>query len=85
MLHVCYQDTYHDDGRVQPPPVPELIDDKPEFEVGKIFHPTVIKRSKQSKVEHLLRFTGYRPEHTCGYLILRTVMNCCAITGVAKL
>ena len=73
VFHVCYLKPYHDDGRVQPPPVPEMIDDEPEFEVQKILNHRVIKKGRHNKVEYPLRFTGYGPEHD---MWLTDVTNC---------
>ena len=63
VFHVCYLKPYRSDGRVQPPPVPELIDDEPEFEVQEIVDHRHTKRGHQRKLEYLLRFTGYGAEH----------------------
>ena len=73
VFHVCYLKPYHDDGRVQPPPVPEMINDEPGFEVQKILNHRVIKTGRQNKVEYLLRLTGYGPEPD---MWLTDVTNC---------
>ena len=61
-FHVSFLKLYHADGRVQPPPIPELIDNELEFEVDKILNHRLVK-GRQRKLEYLLRFTGYGPEH----------------------
>ena len=63
VFHVCYLKPYRDDGRTKPPPVPEMIDDEPEFEVDRILDHRYTKRGHQRKLEYLLRFTGYGAEH----------------------
>ena len=63
VFHVCYLKPYRTDGRVQPPPLPDLIDDEPEFEVQEIVGHRHTKRGRQRKLEYLLRFTGYGAEH----------------------
>ena len=63
VFHVCYLKPYRDDGRVQPPPIPELIDDEPEFEVAELLDHRYVKHGRQHKLEYLLRFTGYDPEY----------------------
>ena len=63
VFHVCYLKPYRDDKRVRPPPIPEMIDDEPEFEVEKILDTRVTKRGRQRMLQYLLRFTGYGAEH----------------------
>ena len=63
VFHVCYLKPYHRDGRVHPPPLPEVIDDEPEWEVDRILDHRQLKQGRQSKVQYLLRFTGYGAEH----------------------
>lgn len=63
VFHVCYLKPYRDDKRVQSPPIPEMIDDEPEFEVETILDHRVTKRGRQRKLQYLLRFTGYGAEH----------------------
>ena len=36
VFHVCYLKVYHDDGRQLPPPVPEVVDGSPTWEVDRI-------------------------------------------------
>lgn len=63
VFHVCYLKPYRDGGRTQLPPVPELRDDEPEFEVERILDHRYSKRRHQRKLEYLLLFTGYGAEH----------------------
>ena len=60
---VCSLKPYHRDGRMQPPPLPEVIDDEPEWEVERIQDHRVTKQGRKSKVQYLLRFTGCGAEH----------------------
>ena len=44
VFHVCYLKPYRDAGRNKPPPVPEMMDDEPEFEVQEILDHRYTKR-----------------------------------------
>ena len=46
-----------------PPPPAEIIDDESKWEVDRILDHRVIKHKKTSKVEYLLCFLRYGPEH----------------------
>ena len=63
VFHVSLLKPYYNDGRALPPPPPEVIEDEPEWEVERILDHRVIKHKKTSKVEYLIRFLGYGPEH----------------------
>ena len=63
VFHVSLLKPYHRDGRVEPPPPPELIDDEPEWEVDRILEHRLVKRGRKNKVEYLIKFVGYGPEH----------------------
>ncbi len=54
---------YRSDGRTQPPPPPELVDDCPEWTVEHVLDHKVVKRGRQSKVEYLIHGEGYGDEH----------------------
>lgn len=58
---VSFIKPYRDDGRVQPPPLPELIHDESELEVEHILRHCRLKRGCQRDLEDLLK--GYGPEH----------------------
>ena len=59
VCHVCYLKSYRNDGRVQPPPVPETVDDTPVLRSDHCY----TKRGHQHKLEYLLCFTDYGAEH----------------------
>ena len=63
VFHVSLLKHYHRDGRIDPPPLPELIDDELEWEVDKILDHRLVKRGRKNKVEYLIKFLGYGPEH----------------------
>jgi len=63
VLRVSLLKPYYNKGRALPQPPLEVIDDEPEWEVDRILDHTVIKHKKASKVEYLIRFLGYGPEH----------------------
>ena len=54
---------HYSDGRGKPPPPCEIIDDEPEWELEKVLNHRLVKRGRKTKVEHLLSFVGYDPEH----------------------
>lgn len=63
VFHVSLLKPYHRDGRVEPLRPPELIDDEPEWEVDWILEHRLVKRGRKNKVEYLIKFVGYGPEH----------------------
>ena len=77
VFHVSLLKKYHSDGRTQPPPPAELIDDELEWEVERILSHRTVKRGRKTKVEYLISFIGYGPEHNlwqddvenCGQLV----------------
>ena len=46
-------------GRVQPPPMPEIVNGEPEYEVDRILSDRVIR----TQVEFLVAWKGYPQEH----------------------
>ena len=62
VFHISVLKRYHSDGRVQPP-LPEVIDDEPEWEIERILKHRLVKRGRKTKVEYLVKFVGYGPEH----------------------
>ena len=46
-------------NRVQPPPPPILVDDKPEFEILEILDTKIDNRRRACKLLYLVRWTGY--------------------------
>ena len=63
VFHVALLKRYHSDGRAKPPPPCEIIDDEPEWEVARVLNHRLVKRGRKTKVEYLLTFAGYGPEH----------------------
>ena len=62
-FHVSNLKPYHDDGRVQSPPLPEVIDGELEYEVEMVLNHRDVKRGKSPRREYLVRWKGYGPEH----------------------
>ena len=62
-FHVSNLKPYFDDGRVQPPPLPEVIDGELEYEVEMVLNHRDVKRGKRPRREYLVRWKGYGPEH----------------------
>ncbi len=63
VFHVSLIKPYRSDGRTQPPPPPELVDDCPEWTVEQVLDHRVVKRGHQRKVEYLIHWEGYGDEH----------------------
>ena len=54
---------YHTDGRVQPPPLADIIDGEPEFEVERILDHRVVKQGRKTMAEYFITFIGHGLEH----------------------
>ena len=63
VFHVSLLKRYHRDGRWVAPPPPVIIDDEAEWEVDRILEHRLVKRGRKNKVEYLIKFFGYGPEH----------------------
>ena len=63
VFHVSKLKTFHDDGRIQPPPPPITVDGETEYEVEKIYNHRIVKRGKSSRTEYLVRWKGYGVEY----------------------
>ena len=63
VFHVSLLKQYHSDGRIQPSPPADIIDDEPEWEVERILGHRLVKRGRKTKIEYLITFIGYGPEH----------------------
>ena len=63
VFHVSLLKAYNRDNRIALPPPPEVIDDEPEWEVDKILNHRLVKHGRKNKVEYLIKFVGYGPEH----------------------
>ena len=61
VFHVSLLKLYHSDGRAQPPPPCEIIDDEPEWEVEHVLNHRLVNPGRKTKVEYLLTFIGYGP------------------------
>ena len=63
VYHVCRLKRHRSDGRAKPPPPCEIIE--PEWQVQRVLKHRlpVVKRGRKTKVEYLLAFVGYGPEH----------------------
>jgi transposase InsO family protein len=63
VFHVNLLKAYRSDGRVQPPPLPEIIDDELEYEVETVLLHRQIGRGKRARMEFLIKWLGYGVEH----------------------
>ena len=63
VFHVSCLKPYYDDGRVQPPPLPIVIDGELEYEVEMVYGHRDVKRGKGLCREYLVRWKGYGNEH----------------------
>jgi hypothetical protein len=63
VFHVSLLHGYKTDGRLQPPPVPIMIDGDLEFEVEHVLLHRDVKRGKRSTREYLVKWLGYGQEH----------------------
>ena len=63
VFHISLIKQYRSDGRTQPPPPPELVEDHPEWTVEQILDHRVVKRGNQHKLEYLIGWEGYGEEH----------------------
>ena len=52
VFHVSLIKPYRSDGRTQPPPPPDLVDDCPEWTVEQVLDHRVVKRGRQRNVEY---------------------------------
>ena len=63
VFHVSRLRAFSDDGRVQPPPLPILLDGELEYEVEKVYAHRDVKVGKSLRREYLVRWKGYGVEH----------------------
>jgi hypothetical protein len=64
VLHVSKLRPFFDDGRVQPPPLPELADGELEYEVEMVYNHRDVKIGRsRTRREYLVRWKGYGVEH----------------------
>jgi len=64
VFHASLLKQYTQNGNVQPPPVPEMIDGHLEFEVERILDHRVVQIARRrSEVQYLIRWLGYGREY----------------------
>ena len=63
VFHVSRLKPYHEDGRVQPPPPPVNVDGELSYEVEMIYAHREVKSGRGKRLEYLVRWKGYGPEH----------------------
>jgi hypothetical protein len=63
VFHVSLLEPYRSDGRYQPPPPPLEIDGALEYEVDRILAHRTIKAGRRSRLEFLVAWQNYGPEH----------------------
>jgi len=63
VFHISKLKTFHDDGRMQPPPPPITVDGDEEFEVESIIGHRDIKRGRSTQRQYLVRWKGYGIEY----------------------
>lgn len=64
VFHVSMVKHYHAGGRLQPPPPPTVMDDGGlSYDVERILMHRWVRSGKAAKLEYLVRWEGYGPEH----------------------
>ena len=63
VFHVTRLRRFYDDGRIQPPPLPTVVDGELEYEVEKIYAHRDVRVGKSIRREFLVRWKGYDVEH----------------------
>jgi hypothetical protein len=63
VFHVSLLKPYLDNGTVQPPPLPEIIQGEVEYEVESILAHRLVGSGKRRKSQYLVKWKGYGPEH----------------------
>jgi hypothetical protein len=71
VFHVSLLKSYKPGGRTQPPPLPEIIDGIPEYEVEGVIH----HRQRNNKYEYLIKWLGHGEEYNT-WEPERQVQNC---------
>ena len=81
-FHIFKLKRYPSDGRAQPP-LAEVIDDEPEWQVERALKDRLVTRGRKTKVEYLIKFVGYGPVNTaCGNMTWKTVSTLCWTIGL---
>ena len=63
VFHVSKLKEFHDDGRMQSPPPPILVEGEEEYEIDKVYKHRDLKKGKSIRREYLVRWKGYGVEH----------------------
>ena len=63
VFHVSLIKQYRTDGRTQPPPPPDLVDDCTEWTVEQVLDHRVVRRGRQQKIEYLISWVGYAADN----------------------
>ena len=63
VFHVGLLQKYMSNGTIQPPPLPELVDDEFEYIVEAVLGHRQVKTGKQHKTGYLVKWLGYGNEH----------------------
>jgi Reverse transcriptase (RNA-dependent DNA polymerase)/RNase H-like domain found in reverse transcriptase/Integrase zinc binding domain/Chromo (CHRromatin Organisation MOdifier) domain/Retroviral aspartyl protease/Integrase core domain/Retrotransposon gag protein/Zinc knuckle len=72
VFHVSLLRKYIDGGRVQPPPLPEIVDGEPEYHVEKVLAHRLVGRN----MEFLIKWKGYAQEHNSWEPAVAILENC---------
>lgn len=63
VFHVSLLSVYHDNGQVQPPPPPSLVDDELLYDVEHVLQHRDRKYGRGVRREYLIKWQGYGHEH----------------------
>jgi hypothetical protein len=72
VFHVSLLRKYIDGGRVQPPPLPEIVAGEPEYHVEKVLAHRLVGRN----MEFLIKWKGYAQEHNSWEPAVAILENC---------
>jgi transposase InsO family protein len=63
VFHVALLKPYRSDGVVQPPSIPEILDDDIQFEIERVLTHRKRQIGKRVIIDYLIQWAGYGPEH----------------------
>jgi hypothetical protein len=63
VFHVSVLKPYRSDGRVQPPPPPDIMEGEEYFRIDRLLDHRVKGKGKNATHEYLVKWLGYGPEH----------------------
>jgi hypothetical protein len=63
VFHVSILKPYLTDGRIQPPPPPDILEGEEYFRIDRILDHRITKRGRKKSHEYLVKWLGYGPEH----------------------